>query len=135
MNNSILQKSSEVELSLDEFKSLITNLDKSPKDNQKAMIFKFGATWCKPCQVIKEQCNSYFSQMPSSVKCYNIDIDENIELYSFLKTKRMINGVPTLLGYINRSNRETNQWHISDISVCGSNSTNIDIFFQRINNY
>ena len=125
----------ESELTIDAFKELITQLDLCKKVDSKAIVLKFGATWCKPCQVIKERCHSYFRQMPSSVKCYNIDIDENTELYTFLKTKRMINGVPTLLGYINRSDRETNLWHIPDISVSGSNSTNIDIFFQRINDY
>ena len=45
---------------------------------------KFGATWCGPCQQIKAQCNKYFSQLPENIICFDIDIDENMEIYGWV---------------------------------------------------
>jgi thiol-disulfide isomerase/thioredoxin len=134
--NKELEKN-DVELSVDELKTLISTMDKSDKSKFKTIILKFGATWCKPCQDIKKHCNTCFAAMPETVKCYDIDIDleENIELYSILKNKKMVRGVPTLLAYVNKPTRDMNQWYASDMSVSGSNSNNITLFFQTIKNY
>ena len=135
MNEKTIDKN--IELSVDELKTLIANMDNSDKSKFKAIILKFGAIWCKPCQDIKTQCNTCVSTMPETVKYYDIDIDleENIELYTILKSKRMLRGVPTLLGYVNKPSRDMNQWYASDLSVSGSNNNNIKLFFQTIKNY
>lgn len=124
-----------IQITIEQFKELLINLDKSDKTQLKCIIFKFGASWCRPCQEIKQICNQCFSTMPSNVKSYEIDIDNNMELYSALKSKRMINGVPTLLAYVNKDNREEKLWYVSDISISGTNFNNIKLFFQTINNY
>ena len=131
----ILQQSDDMELTVDNFKLLIQNMDKGDKSVQKAIIFKFGATWCKPCQDIKEYCNKCIQAMPKTVTCYEVDIDEHIEIYTALKSKKMIKGVPSLLAYVNKSNRDMAHWYVSDISVSGSNRNNITLFFQTIKNY
>jgi thiol-disulfide isomerase/thioredoxin len=131
MNKSFIN----AELSVDEFKALVTTLDAGNKNELKAIIFKFGATWCKPCQNIKGHCANCVTAMPDNIQCYDIDIDENIELYTTFKNKRMISGVPTLLGYVKKENRNMNQWYASDISIAGSNTNNINVFFQTIKNY
>ena len=35
--------------------------------------------------------------MPENVICADIDIDENFDVYTFLKSKRMVNGIPAVL--------------------------------------
>ena len=102
------------------------------KHNINIIIIKFSATWCRPCQKIKTLCYKYFMQMPESVVCFDIDIDNNIELYAALKAKKKIRGVPTLLAFNCNKQRDINHWYIPDLSVSGSDEKNLLIFFKKI---
>ena len=61
----------------DLFKILSNNKDK--------VIVKFTATWCGPCKKIEDTVTRFINTLPESVSFYNIDIDDNIEIYGFLK--------------------------------------------------
>lgn len=92
--------------------------------NPGVFIIKFGADWCKPCKIIENDVLDYFSKMPDNVKCAIIDVDESIELYGFLKKKKMVNGIPALLAYY-----QGNQDYIPDEFVSGTDKDQLSYFF------
>ena len=116
------------ELSLDMLKNMLNN--SNYKNNNITLILKFGATWCRPCQKIKQLCNNCFTQTPDNIICFDLDIDNdnNIIFFNSLKAKKMIKGVPTIIGYKCKNNRD--QWYISDISISGSNENDVIQFFK-----
>ena len=77
----------------DKFLAILKNM------NPGIFILKLGAKWCGPCKKIAPIVDAFFGSSPNTVLCADIDIDECFNLYSFLKNKRMVNGVPTLLCY------------------------------------
>lgn len=95
-------------------------------NNPGIIILKFGATWCGPCTRIEPLIERWFSQMPDTVQTCIIDIDENFVLYSFLKSKKRINGVPALMCYF-----KGNVHYIPNDMVVGSDVKQINEFFNR----
>ena len=67
--------------------------------NPGIFILKLGAKWCGPCKKIAPIVDAFFGSSPNTVLCADIDVDECFNLYSFLKNKRMVNGIPALLCY------------------------------------
>jgi len=136
MYNEVDQKSGDIkvssELPLETFKLLVCGKKHELVGNNTGLIIvKFGATWCRPCQQIKSICNKMFQEMPSNVSCFDIDIDESMDLYMSLKKYKMVNGVPCLLAYILSPNRNTNEWYIPNESVTGGNPSHVVSFFDR----
>ena len=105
--------------SVERFRDILVN-------NPGIVIVKFGATWCGPCRKIDPDVNDIFSKMPATAQCIILDIDESIEIYSFLKSKRMINGVPVLLCY-----KKGNVNYIPNDIVVGANKDQLMMFFDR----
>ena len=110
------------EMTLESFKE---NL----KTNPGIFIIKFGAEWCGPCKKIDPLVYNWIDSVSSDkrIRCSIIDIDDNFEIYAFLKTKRMVNGVPVLLCY-----KKGNLSWIPDNTVVGANEEQIKIFFEEI---
>jgi len=98
------------------------------KSNPGLFVLKFGAEWCGPCKTINQGVQWYFERMPANVQCAIIDIDKCLDLYTFLKSKRVLNGVPVLLCY-NKGNLS----HIPDDIVIGADKNKINDFFIRCN--
>jgi thiol-disulfide isomerase/thioredoxin len=98
------------------------------KTNPGLFILKFGAEWCGPCKTINQGVQWYFEKMPQTVQCAIIDIDICLDLYSFLKSKRVVNGVPVILCYY-----KGNYTHIPDDIVIGADKNSISNFFIRCN--
>jgi thiol-disulfide isomerase/thioredoxin len=94
--------------------------------NPGLIIIKFGAEWCGPCKMIENQVNNWFQRMPNTVQSYIIDVDECFEVYAFLKTKKMVNGIPVILCY-----DKGNLNYIPSDSIIGSDKQGIDAFFNR----
>ena len=94
--------------------------------NPGLIIIKFGADWCKPCKKIKEPVDLVFSQTPSNIVCCDINVDDCYEIYTFLKGKRMINGIPTILCY-----KKGNIEYAPDDSFVGADLNALDSFFKR----
>ena len=118
------------ELSIEQLKNLLNN-NFVKKHNINIIIIKFSATWCKPCQQIKELSNELFQKTAENVLCFDLDIDNNNnkKLYSAFKSKKMIKGVPTLFGFNCKNNRDPEHWYIPDESVSGSSEKDIRGFF------
>ena len=121
-----------MELSVSHMKDIIALLDNGEKTDLKAVIIKLGATWCGPCQKIKPLCSACFKHMPSNVISFDIDCDDNMELYSFFKNKRMMNGIPAIFAYTINKNRDNNLWYIPNMSVLGSDDNQIKNLFKTI---
>lgn len=100
--------------------------------NPGLIIIKFTATWCKPCKKIKEEVNEFFNNTRNNTICCDLDIDNesNLELYNFLKSKRMVNGIPTIVCY----KKGTLTYGLDDIHV-GSDLVELNKFFQRCVQY
>jgi len=107
-----------------EFLSTITN------NKEKVLVFKFTASWCKPCQKIKEEVTSLISHLNNHIVCYELDVDENFDVYAFLKSKKMLTGIPSILVYY-----PGNTSYGSDLSVSGTDMDNYKNIFLQINNY
>ena len=110
-------------LSVDLFMSLL-------KKNPGLVILKLGATWCGPCEIIKDDVYTFFKQSPSDVVCCDIDVDKSSQLYSYLKNKRMVNGIPVLLCYV-----KGNESYIPDDSITGARKNELHMFFDRCKQY
>ena len=96
------------------------------EENQGVIILKFGAEWCKPCKAIAPLVNSYKEQLPAGVDFYDLDVDDNFEIYAYLKSKKMVSGIPTLLAYY-----AGNTSFASDNSVTGVNLEAVKLFFSQ----
>jgi thioredoxin-like negative regulator of GroEL len=94
--------------------------------NPGLIIIKLGAEWCRPCKTIKPVVDSFFATSPDNVICCDINVDESDDLYSFLKSKKMVNGIPVILCY-----KKGNTNYIPDDSVVGSDPVELDKFFRR----
>ena len=93
-------------------------------ENPGVLIIKFGATWCGPCKKIEKEVNEYVVAMPNNVQCAIVDIDECMEVYGFLRTKKMVKTIPAMLGYYKENNT-----YIPDEFVSSSNVKDVKIFF------
>jgi thiol-disulfide isomerase/thioredoxin len=94
--------------------------------NPGLFFIKFGAEWCGPCKTIDSGVKKYFETMPETVQCAIIDIDKCTDVYAFLRSKRMINGVPVILCYV-----KGNTNYVPDDIIVGADKNKINEFFIR----
>jgi thiol-disulfide isomerase/thioredoxin len=95
--------------------------------NPGAVIIKFGANWCGPCKMIENQVHTLMNMMPNNVQSIIVDVDECVDLYSFLKSKKMANGIPLILVYY-RGNLN----YIPDDRVVGADKNQITKLFTNV---
>tara|TARA_B110001469_G_C9646609_1_gene327106 strand:+ start:3330 stop:3701 length:372 start_codon:yes stop_codon:yes gene_type:complete len=95
-------------------------------ENKGIIIIKFGAEWCSPCGVISPYIEQYVSSLSDTFTLYDLDIDDNFEIYAYLKSKKMVTGIPTLLAYY-----KGNFTFASNECVSGINETHYKTFFER----
>lgn len=105
-------------LSLQDFSEIL-------KQNEGLIVLKFGAEWCGPCKRIEQQVYAGFSQMPMNVQPIIVDVDESFELYAFLKSKKMVKSIPTLLCY-----EKGNESYVPNDIVVGASVDEINVFFK-----
>jgi|APSaa5957512535_1039671.scaffolds.fasta_scaffold173454_2 thiol:disulfide interchange protein len=92
--------------------------------NTSIVILKFGASWCGPCQVIENAVHSYISSMPIGIQCIVLDVDECFDLYAYLKSKKIVQGIPCLLAYY-----AGNTHYAPDEFMKGADLNELKIFF------
>jgi len=99
-------------------------------NNPGLVIVKLGAEWCGPCKKIAPVLESFFATSPDNVICADIDVDESFDYYAYLKSKKMVNGIPVILCY-----KKGNTSFIPDDSVTGADPSALDAFFRRCGNH
>ena len=101
----------------------LKNLAETPNHT----ILKLTAGWCGPCKQIAEYTRQASLRLPPNVDLIECDVDESFDLYASLKQKKMVNGIPVFLFYKNG-----NATLISDLSVTGASTKDLDAFFFRV---
>ena len=94
--------------------------------NTGLIVIKLGSSWCGPCKTIKPAVHGFFVSSPPEVICADIDVDVSFDFYSFLKSKKMVNGIPVLLCY-----KKGNSTYIPDDMITGSDPQQLHLFFAR----
>jgi thiol-disulfide isomerase/thioredoxin len=94
------------------------------RENTSVVIMKFGADWCGPCKKIESTVHDFMSKMPEQMLCTIIDIDECFDVYAFLKSKKIVNGIPALVAYY-----KGNVHYAPDEVVIGTDTNEIRDFF------
>jgi thiol-disulfide isomerase/thioredoxin len=106
--------------SLKEFQELAT------VQNPGAFVVKFGAEWCGPCKKIEALVDQYFDMMPVNISTIEVDIDQGFDIYGFLRSKKVVNGIPVMLAYYKQ-----NTHYVPDDIVIGTDTNQIKQFFSR----
>jgi thioredoxin-like negative regulator of GroEL len=94
--------------------------------NTGIIIIKLGAKWCGPCKLIEPAVHGFFASSPPQVICADIDVDESFDFYSFMKSKKMVNGIPVILCY-----KKGNITFIPDDMYTGAEPMGLHQFFTR----
>jgi len=112
------------ELSVKQLTYLQENMGK------KIVVIKFSAEWCKPCKVIKPTWDYWIQNNKQTNIIYvELDVDETMELYGALKTKKMVSGIPALFMY--KGNMKRDHWFIPDDSFSGGDVEGLKQFLNR----
>jgi thiol-disulfide isomerase/thioredoxin len=98
--------------------------------NPGLIVIKLGTEWCGPCKMIKPAVHGFFASSPPEVVCADIDVDQCFDFYSFLKSKKMVNGIPALLCY-----KKGNATYIPDDMITGADPNQLHKFFVRCGNH
>ena len=108
----------------------LTHLQATAKSH--VIIIKFTANWCGPCKRIKNLVESHFVNLPQNVIVFELDIDDpvNLPIYTTLKAKRQLKGIPGIIAYYNNINRPA--WYLPDACVNSANVNSINHFFQTV---
>ena len=94
--------------------------------NEGIIILKFGAEWCQPCKAISPYVQEMIGKLPPIFTVYDLDVDDNFEIYAYLKSKKMVTGIPVILAYY----RE-NKTFASNESISGANEEDYKQFFLK----
>ena len=98
------------------------------------VILKFHADWCAPCKVIGPKVKNMVIEKAEQLKSHEnkfiyieVDVDECFDLYAFLKSKKMVRGIPTIFLYKKEiySKSEESQLFIPQSSISGAKEQEI----------
>ena len=99
--------------------NIVNNLNRN-----QSLIIQFTATWCKPCKKLKPLCNQYYKLFSNNVIIAVLDVDNNLDIYSYYKRKRLVSGLPSFLVFLG-STQDRIGWYAPDLNITGPNNTNL----------
>lgn len=100
-------------------------LDLLPR-NPGLIFIKFGAEWCAPCKLIENDLDEHIKQMSDDIQCIILDIDESFDVYAYMKSKKIVQSIPSIICYQKGNNR-----YVPDDVYCGSDKKELKLFFDR----
>ena len=94
------------------------------------LIIRFTAEWCGPCKQIAPLVAQYVPMLAPNVWYVDVNIDQSHDIYSLLKSKRVIGGVPTIFCYsFPRPDCTRHTVHLPTRSVVGADPARTRAFF------
>ena len=96
-------------------------------------IIKFGATWCKPCQMIAPTIKSLNEQVIQAKKIINyidLDVDKCSDLYAFMKQKKMVRGIPVIMCF-KKSQYNDDTFYVPSDSFTGASTQDVVNLYRR----
>ena len=108
--------------------SIVNNLQ-----HNQSLIIQFTATWCKPCKKIKPICEKYYNSFSNNVIIAVLDVDNNLDIYSYYKRKRLVSGLPSFLVFFG-STKDRISWYAPDLNITGPNNINLIEIFTVVQN-
>ena len=96
-------------------------------------FIKYGASWCKPCHMISptiESLNQQLMQAKIKINFIDLDVDHCSDLYSFLKQKKMVRGIPVIMCY-KKSQYNDDSFYAPSDSVTGASINDVVNFYRR----
>jgi len=96
-------------------------------------FIKFGASWCRPCQMIAPTIKSLNEQVFKAKKemtYIDLDVDQCSDLYAFMKQKKMIRGIPVMFCY-KKTRYEDSTFYVPIDSVVGASVSDVVNFYRR----
>ena len=104
---------------LDALKELLEN-------NPGAIIVRFTAKWCRPCQNIAPLYYQLLNYMPNTVLPVILDVDISTDIYLYMKRHKMVNGIPAFFCYYQGSTSYI------PVDICvGADANQLKLFFER----
>jgi len=95
------------------------------------VIVRFTAEWCGPCKKITPLVAQYIPALAPNVCYVDVNIDQSHDIYSLLKSKRVIGGIPTIFCYsFPRPSVTRFTAYIPTRSVVGTDPVKIRAFFE-----
>jgi thiol-disulfide isomerase/thioredoxin len=95
------------------------------ESNENVIVFFITATWCAPCQTIKSYVHEKSKEY--EITFVQLDVDQDSDVCSMLKSKKQFKGVPSLLAYTKK-----NVSFNANLSISGTNKNEIDCFFESL---
>lgn len=114
------------------------------KTQYEYVLIKFHAQWCAPCKYIgpkvHEMVNKKVQQLDREGKTnkfilIEVDVDECFDLYAFMKSKKMLKGIPAIFLYKKEIYMQSDptQRFIPQSTVSGAKEVEIQKIIDLIN--
>lgn len=94
-------------------------------ENKSVIVIFFTGKNCVPCEKVKPYVKEMMKVTSYEIIC--LDREEDSDLYSAMKAKGQLKGVPSLLAY-----KKENNSIIADLSISGSNMNEVESFFDQL---
>jgi thioredoxin-like negative regulator of GroEL len=79
-----------------------TQFQHAIEHNTGIVIFRLVSPWCKFCNGTRAMWDNFVQQVANcsaDVTCHEIDIDASPDVYAYLRSKRIITGIPCALAW------------------------------------
>jgi hypothetical protein len=97
------------------------------KENPGILLVKYSMAKCVPCQRLAPLWKMKTAKFPADIKCLELDVAQDKDLYSLLKSRRQLGGVPVVLAY-----KKGNLTPFADLCHTGADPKAFDHFLHGL---